>query len=102
MCYLLSVTASGQHEQNYLNEGWATAEKYLQMEGGLEHAEARKWAGILLGAKSEFFKPKEKVKATQDIRGHLEACLAVNPGDEAAGHAMGMFCFNVAGIGCVP
>lgn len=98
---MLSVTAAGQHEQNYLNDGWGAAQKYLKMEGGEEHPDARKWAGIILGSVADFYKPKEKVAASQEIRQHLEACLAVNPGDSAAQHAMGMYCFNVAGIGCV-
>ena len=101
VCYMLSVTAAGQHEQNYLNDGWGAAQKYLKMEGGEEHPDARKWAGIILGSVADFYKPKEKVAASQEIRQHLEACLAVNPGDSAAQHAMGMYCFNVAGIGCV-
>jgi len=99
VCYMLSVTAAGQHELNYLKEGWGTAQKYLKMEGGMEHPHARKWAGIILGSVADNYKPKEKVAASQEIREHLEACLAKIPGDAAAQHALGMYCFNVAGIG---
>ena len=99
VCYLLSVTAAGQHELNYLNDGWGAAQKYLKMEGGMEHPQARKWAGIILGSVAENYKPKEKVKASQEIKEHLAASLEANPNDAAAQHAMGMYCFQVAGIG---
>jgi len=99
VCYMLSVTAAGQHELNYLNDGWGAAQKYLKMEGGQEHPLGRKWAGIILGSVAENYKPKEKVAASEQIRQHLEACLKQLPKDSAAQHAMGMYCFNVAGIG---
>lgn len=100
VCYLLSVKAAGQHELNYLKEGWTAATKYLAMEGGQEHPDARKWAGIILGSVADNYdNNKEKVAATEKIRGHLEASLKVRSNDPVTLHAMGMYCFQVAGIG---
>ncbi len=102
VCYLLSVTASGQHELNYLKDGWTAAQKYLEMEGGAEHPHARKWAGIILGSVADnYTDAKQKVAASQQIREHLEFCLTKLPDDSAAQHALGMYCFQVAGISYV-
>ena len=99
ICYLLSVTAAGQHELNYLKEGWAAATKYLEMEGGQEHPECRKWAGIILGSVAGTYSDnKKKVAASEQIRVHLEAALVGKPNDPELLHAMGLYCFKVAAM----
>lgn len=100
VAYSLSVTAAGQHELNYLNEGWAAAKKTLEMEGAREHPLVRKWAGILLASVvNTYEKTKDKLEASQQIREHLEACLTQLPNDCTALHAMGVYCFKISGLG---
>lgn len=98
VCYSLSVTAAGQHELNYLNEGMTCAKKYLAMEGGTEHPFARKWAGLITGAMASHYKPKEKVAASAEIRKHFDFALTKLPTDHVLLHAMGLYCFNIASM----
>lgn len=99
--YFLSIVASGQHEITYVAKAYETIKKCLEMEGGAEHPEVRKWAGIILGAHSENLDDKQKVAASEEIRQHLEAALVHKADDAELLHAMGMYCFQVAGIGWV-
>ena len=55
------------------------------------HAEAHTWLAVALGSLAVFEGSKAKVRLCNEIKHHLDAALALNPGDDVAYSILGSF-----------
>ncbi|KAF0286652.1 Regulator of microtubule dynamics protein 2 [Amphibalanus amphitrite] len=61
-------------------------------------AEAHKWYGVSVGARSEFGTVQEKIKDGFTFKEHIDKAVKLNPKDPVLHHLLGRFNYEVSGL----
>jgi len=61
-------------------------------------AEAHKWYGVAVGARSEFGSVQDKIRDGFAFKEHIDIAVKLNPKDPVLYHLLGRFCYEVSGL----
>lgn len=61
-------------------------------------AEAHKWYGVAVGARSEFGTVQEKIRDGFTFKEHIDVAVRLSPRDPVLHHLLGRFCYEVSGL----
>ena len=62
-------------------------------------AEAHKWYGVSVGARSEFGSVQEKIQDGFTFKEHIDKAVKMNPKDPVLHHLLGRFNYEVSDVG---
>ncbi|XP_037072995.1 regulator of microtubule dynamics protein 2-like isoform X2 [Pollicipes pollicipes] len=89
-------TKDNDKRQAELYKAISFAERALEKKP--HSAEAHKWYGVSVGARSEFGTVQDKIRDGFAFKEHIDIAVKLSPRDPMLHHLLGRFCYEVSGL----